>query len=189
MGKVVIEIGTHSILKGEHAAMKNFFRVVFIGLCVIFLGYQFEIADERKMNSKTENELEVRETMNTPIYVDPEIDLSSQKNVSIIIHFKTKPAKIAVIEAQAKGLSLSLEKAEKDVRDSHTRFHKEIQTLLEKENVPYSITRTFKIVYNGVAMELPAYEIQRLPNSVEISTIHVDREIQLEPPILPVEQM
>lgn len=167
--------------------MKNLFRVVFIGLCVICLGYLFQTVDERKMNSKTENELEVIETVNAPIYVDPEIDLTSKKKVSIIIHFKTMPAKIAVIQARAKGLSLSLEKAEKDVEDSHTRFHQEIQTLLEKENVPYSITRTYKTVYNGVAMELPANEIQRLLSSVEISTIHADREIQLEPPVRPVE--
>lgn len=169
--------------------MKNLFRVVFIGLCVICLGYLFQTVDERKMDSKTENELEVIETMNAPIYVDPEIDLTSKKMVSIIIHFKTMPAKTAVIQAQAKGLSLSLEKAEKDVEDSHTRFHQEIQTLLEKENVPYSITRTYKTVYNGVAMELPANEIQRLLSSVEISTIHADREIQLEPPVRPVEEM
>ena len=176
-------------LKGEPAAMKNYYRMVIIGLCVIYLGCQFDIVDGRKMDSKTENELEVKETMNTPIYVDPEIDLTSQKKVSIIIQFKTKPAKIAVIEAQAKGLTLSLEEATKAVEDSHIRFHKDIQTLLEKEKVPYSITRSYKTVYNGVAMELPAYEIKRLLNSAEISTIHADKEIQLDPPILPFEQM
>jgi hypothetical protein len=175
-------------LKGEPAAMKNYFRVVIIGLCVIYLGCQFEIVDGRKMDTKTENELEVIETMNTPIYVDPEIDLTSQKKVSIIIQFKTKPAKIAVIEALAKGLTLSFEEATKDVEDSHIRFHKDIQTLLEQEKVPYSITRSYKTVY-GVAMELPASEIKRLLNSAEISTIHADKEIQLDPPILPYEQM
>jgi hypothetical protein len=107
--------------------------------------------DGRKLDSKTENELEVKETMNTPIYVDPEIDLTSHKTVSIIIHFKISPAKITVIEAQTKGLTLSLEKASKDVEDSHICFHKELQTLLEKDKVPYSITKTYKTetVYNG----------------------------------------
>ncbi|WP_082630273.1 protease inhibitor I9 family protein [Peribacillus muralis] len=168
--------------------MKKFYKGVIIGVSVVIcFGCQSKILDGEKMDSKTGNEKEVIETVKTPIYVDPKIDLTSEKRGSIIIQFRTKPARIAVLEAKAKGQTLALEKAMKDVEESHMRFQKEIQVLLEK--VPYSITGTYKTVYNGVTMELPAYKIKRLLESSEISTIHSNKEIQIDPPILPFEQM
>ncbi|MCK1992328.1 hypothetical protein GW626_18400 [Peribacillus muralis] len=170
--------------------MKKFYKGVIIGFSVVIcFGCQSELLDGGKMDSKTgnENEMEVIETVKTPIYVDPKIDLTSEKRGSIIIQFRTKPARIAVLEAKAKGQALALEKAMKDVEESHMRFQKEIQILLEK--VPYSITGTYKTVYNGVTMELPAYKIKRLLESSEISTIHSNKDIQIDPPILPFEQM
>ncbi|MFJ7932924.1 protease inhibitor I9 family protein [Sporosarcina sp. NPDC096371] len=125
--------------------------------------------------------------MSTPIYVDPLIDLTSQKTVSIIIQFKTKLARLAVLDAQANGQTLSLEQAQKAVDDAHIRFYNEMETLLDA--VPYTITRSFKIAYNGVAMELPANEINRLLKSTEISSIHADKEIRLNPPTMPFGQM
>ena len=53
----------------------------------------------------------VEETMTPSVHVDPAIDLSSKQTTSIIIEFKTKPAKVAVIEAEAKGIPLTIEEA------------------------------------------------------------------------------
>ncbi|MEH7304455.1 protease inhibitor I9 family protein [Neobacillus drentensis] len=132
----------------------------------------------------------VEETMTPSVHVDPAIDLSSEQTTSIIIEFKTKPAKIAVLEAEAKGIPLTMEEAKKHVEESHLTFQKELHELLDKNQIPYTVRHKFTTALNGVSMELPANEIQRLAeSSAVISRISLNRKIKLDPPILPFGQL
>ncbi|MFP7298778.1 protease inhibitor I9 family protein [Neobacillus niacini] len=137
-------------------------------------------------NHNLNEEQVVKEAMNPSVYIDPSIDLSSEQMTSIIIEFKTKPAKIAVLEAEAKGIPLSLEEAEKEVEESHEAFQKELQLLLADNQIPYKVRNTYKTALNGVSMELPANEIKRLAESSSvIAKINPNRKIHLDPPISP----
>jgi hypothetical protein len=123
--------------------------------------------------------------LNTSVYIDPSINLSTSSRISIIIEFKTLPARSAVAAAKAKGENLTLEKAEMHVEQSHQAFQKELQMFLGKNNIPYRIQNTFTNALNGVAMELPANEIRRLMKSTVIARMHRNKQIQLDPPIQP----
>ncbi len=132
----------------------------------------------------------VEETMTPSVHVDPAIDLSSDQTTSIIIEFKTKPAKVAVIEAEAKGIPLTIEEAKQNVEESHLTFQKELHELLDKNQIPYAVRHKYTTALNGVSMELPANEIQRLADSsAVISRISLNRKIKLDPPILPFGQL
>jgi hypothetical protein len=124
--------------------------------------------------------------LNTSVYIDPSINLSTSRAVSIIIEFKTAPAHTAVAAAKSKGDKLTLEAAERHVEQSHQAFQKELQILLGRNGVPYKIQNTYKNALNGVAMEMPANEIRRLVKSTVIARIHPNKQIQLDPPIQPM---
>jgi CHAT domain-containing protein len=125
------------------------------------------------------------EVVTRNIYIDPEIDLNTEKMVEIIIHFKTEPAKVAVAIAETSGIPLSLDKAKQDVEDSHARFQADVQKYLGLKQIPYTITHTYKTALNGVAMKLPGNEIKTLLQSGEIAAIYLNKEIQLNPPPQP----
>ncbi|WP_456272516.1 protease inhibitor I9 family protein [Bacillus sp. AK031] len=124
--------------------------------------------------------------MNTTVYIDPSINLSTARPVSIIIEFKTAPAHTAVAAAKAKGISLTLKEAEQNVEQSHQTFQKELKILLGKNHVPYTIQNTYKNALNGVAMEMPANGIRRLMKSTVIARIFPNKQIQLDPPLQPM---
>lgn len=147
----------------------------------------------QESNYKNPNDIgkEIKETMNPSVYVDPAIDLLSQQTISVIIEFKTKPAKVAVIESEAKGIPLTLEEAKKQVEESHLNFQNELHELLEKNQIPYTVRHKYTTALNGVSMELPANAIKKLAESSSvISKISLNRKIKLDPPpILPFEQL
>lgn len=126
---------------------------------------------------------EMEEDMNTSIFVDPDIDLSSNGTVSVIVHFKTQPARVAMALAKEKGYMLSFEQAAQEVENSHARFLNELELGLLGNHVEYTITRTYKTVINGMAMKLPAKSIINLMKSSEIAAIYANQEVQLDPPI------
>ncbi|MBM7585934.1 hypothetical protein JOC86_002476 [Bacillus pakistanensis] len=125
----------------------------------------------------------MEEDMNTSIFVDPDIDLSSNGTVSVIVHFKTQPARVAMALAKEKGYMLSFEQAAQEVENSHARFLNELELGLLGNHVEYTITRTYKTVINGMAMKLPAKSIINLMKSSEIAAIYANQEVQLDPPI------
>lgn len=129
------------------------------------------------------------ETMNSYGKIDPSIDQSSNQTISVIIEFTTKPAKVAVLEAKAKGIDLTLKEAKQQVEESHRSFQKEIHTFLDENQVSYHIKHRYKIAFNGVSLEMPANEIKRLMGSSVIQKIYPNEDIQLDPPIQPSDQM
>ncbi|MBM7587211.1 hypothetical protein JOC86_003784 [Bacillus pakistanensis] len=129
------------------------------------------------------------ETMDSSVEIDPAIDLSSSQTISIVIHFTTQPAKIAVLEAEKKGIDLTFEEAVRQVENSHRKFQEEIRTTLEENQVPYQITHRYKTAFNGVSMKMPANEIHHLTSSTVIQKIYANEDIQLDPPTQPTEQL
>jgi uncharacterized protein YcfL len=164
---------------------KCYWRVLMLVFMMCVGGCQANIEE----NIYQKKEEVVKETMNSSVKVDPSINLSSKKTVSIIIEFKTKPAKITVLEAEAQGVKITLDAAKEHVEQSHQAFQKELHAFLEGNQVEYRIIHRYKTAFNGVSMELPANEIKRLMGSSVISKIYPNEEIQLDPPIQPSEEM
>ncbi|MBO9128987.1 protease inhibitor I9 family protein [Bacillus sp. 165] len=120
------------------------------------------------------------------VYIDPKIDLANPNITKVIVHFKTQPAKVAVVLAEAEGKTLSLEQAKQNVEDSHARFQEDVERLLGQHNIPYSITSKYTAALNGVAIMLPGNQIMTLAQSHEIQAIYYNEEFHIEPPIQPM---
>ncbi|WHY88454.1 protease inhibitor I9 family protein [Neobacillus novalis] len=144
-----------------------------------------EVQTEPMEEQEEQEEPKGEEVVTQNIYIDPKINMNSPAEVTIIINFKTKPAKTAVALAEASGIPLTLEQAEQDVKDSHERFLKDSEKYLGEKQIPYRIVHTYTAALNGVAMKLPANEIQTLLQSAEIEAIYANREIKLVPPVQP----
>ncbi|MFD4705972.1 protease inhibitor I9 family protein [Gottfriedia sp. NPDC058432] len=167
--------------------MKNFYRGSILLILMLFI---MSGCNGNTLNTiKNSDETKVANvTMNPSFYVDPSIDFSTNQMTSIIIEFKTKPAVVAVKEAEAAGKQLTLEEATKQVEESHAKFQEEIKTLLEDQNVPYTIRHVYKTALNGVSMELPGKDIKRLSQSTVIARIYPNKKVHIMPPVTPFNQ-
>jgi hypothetical protein len=125
------------------------------------------------------------EFVNSNVYIDPSLDLFSDEMVTIIIHFKTEPAKVAMSVAKKSGVALTNEEASAAVAASHARFLEDMKIYLGQHHVPYAVTYSYTEVFNGVAMKLPSKEIKRMLQSAEIKAIYANKEYHLDPPVQP----
>lgn len=119
------------------------------------------------------------------IMIDPKIDLTSDQEITILIHFRTKPARAAVEWAKTQGIPLTLEQAEQDVKESHQRFQADIKKYLDSEQITYAVTHTYTAAFNGVAMRLRATDIKALLQSAEIEAIYANKQMNMIPPVKP----
>ncbi|TDL72818.1 hypothetical protein E2R56_16650 [Rhodococcus qingshengii] len=119
--------------------------------------------------------------------LSPEVDLKSEAPVSVIVEFKDKPAKTAVLEAQSEGKSLSFTEAKQKVDAAHETFQNDLKTIFKKELIekkdPYTVKRAFKHAFNGVAMTLPANKAKALLQSKAVKTVWSDMQVHVEPPV------
>jgi hypothetical protein len=118
------------------------------------------------------------------IYIDPMINMNTNKWITIIIHFNTNPAHAAVAIAESGGYSLSLINAEQEVEASHLRFQKDVERSLGKKDIPYKINHTYKTVFNGVSLSLQGNKIPELLQSAEIAAIYANKEYKIQPPFV-----
>ncbi|WP_057915248.1 S8 family serine peptidase [Peribacillus muralis] len=113
-------------------------------------------------------------------------DLDSSENLSVIVEFKDKPAKIAAIEEAAKGNSLSVSKAKQKADAAHDTFKSDLQSIykedLKKNKSLYKIKRTYKNTMNGVAINLPANKVKSLLQSKAVKAVWPNNVIKVEPP-------
>jgi len=121
------------------------------------------------------------------LQLSPEIDQKSDKLISVIVEFKEKPQKTAVLEAEADGETLSARDAQTKVEASHETFQKDLKTIfsseLKSKKNPYSIKRSYKQAFNGVSMTLPANKVKILLKSSAVQTVWSDMQVQVEPPV------
>jgi len=115
--------------------------------------------------------------MQTEIYIDPKIDLYSDKTIEVLIEFKIKPAKVAVATSVS---GITIEQATKQVEESHHIF-KEDLTYLNELHIKYAINHTYKDSFNGVSMSLKGNTIQYLLQSTVIKAIYSNKEMKIPP--------
>ncbi|MED3893290.1 S8 family serine peptidase [Peribacillus frigoritolerans] len=113
-------------------------------------------------------------------------ELKKDKEISVIVQFKSKPGKVAVLDANVKGKKLSKKQADDQVEKEHAQFNKDIQSILPSTNLRskktgHKITSTFKTVYNGVAMKLPANQVEQLLQSKVVKAVYKNVELKVDP--------
>ncbi|PAE38701.1 S8 family serine peptidase [Bacillus sp. 7884-1] len=117
-----------------------------------------------------------------------EEELKSDNEISVIVEFKTKPEKVAVLDAALKGKKLTAEHAKNKINHEHATFEEDVKrilpsTLEKSEKKAYQITRSFKTAYNGVSMKLPANEVETLLQSDAVKAVYKSVTFTIDPPI------
>ncbi|PGY13038.1 S8 family serine peptidase [Bacillus sp. AFS031507] len=187
--------------------MKNKFvksaAILTLSTWVLFSGLPHNISSNSVASAQSETSIEQVLSKLTPeqrqalhqlqvnygsgLQLSPGTNLDSSENLSVIVEFKNKPAKTAVLEQAAKGNSLSLADAKKQADADHDRFGKDLQSIykndLEKNKDFYKIKRSFKNTLNGVAIELPANQVKDLLKSDVVQAVYSNKEVHLDPPV------
>ncbi|MFF2878076.1 S8 family serine peptidase [Gottfriedia sp. NPDC057991] len=123
-------------------------------------------------------------TDQTGLFLDSSVNLNSAENVSVIVSFKQKPQKIAVLEAALKGEVLSEEKAQSNANAEHSTFKEDLGALFKtKSDGDYKIKREYKHAFNGVALEVPANKLSKLMKSSAVQAIYSDVTVKSELPV------
>lgn len=118
------------------------------------------------------------------LFLNSNVNLESPGNVSVIVQFKNKPHKAAVLEAAVKGKILSDAQANERVNADHTMFKSDLEsTFKAKSDGTFKIKREYKNAFNGVALEGPANKIKDLMKSGAVQAIYSDSTVKVEQPI------
>jgi subtilisin family serine protease len=117
-----------------------------------------------------------------------EEELKGDNEITVIVEFKTKPEKVAVLDAALKGKNLTAEQAKNKINHEHASFEEDVKrifpsTLYKSGKKPYEITRSFKTAYNGVSMKLPANEVETLLQSDAVKAVYKSVTFTIDPPI------
>jgi uncharacterized protein (DUF1330 family) len=91
----------------------------------------------------------------------PGTKLDSSNEISVIIEFKQHTANTAMMLEKLKGKTLTREEANKKLEASHEQFNKDLSRL----KVKHKVRDTFKEAFNGVALTLPANQVETLLRS------------------------
>ncbi|TDL71018.1 hypothetical protein E2R56_18470 [Rhodococcus qingshengii] len=129
-----------------------------------------------------------------------EKELKENKEISVIVQFKSKPGQVAVLDAALDGKSLTRDVAQGKVDQEHDSFKNDLKKIfsatsaqrslpsakkgLNMVETPYQIKRSFKTSYNGVSMTLPANQVELLLQSDVVQSIYKDTTFTIEPPSL-----
>jgi subtilisin family serine protease len=179
------------------AVKSSMAAAMFVGL--LFPSYQSETvtaadtrsSSEQVLNSLTKEQRDalkkLQVTENIGLQGFNKKDLESDKELSVIVEFKSKPAKVAVLEAAVKGKSLTTGKAKSKVEQEHSLFAEDLKRILPsakgKSGNAYQVTRHFKTVYNGVSMKLAANEVESLLQSDAVKAVYKSVTFSVEPPV------
>ncbi|MFB7138543.1 S8 family serine peptidase [Gottfriedia sp. NPDC056225] len=129
------------------------------------------------------NELKTNESIG--LQISSNVDLNSNEQTNVIVEFANEPAKIAQIEASIEGKQLSETEASKLVDENHEDFQADVSKVLvgeKRSKVNFKINRSYKYVFNGVAMSLPANQIKNLLKSKAVKTIWNNEKFSIDPP-------
>lgn len=116
------------------------------------------------------------------LFLDEHVDLNSADTVSVIVEFKHKPKKAAVLDAAVKGKALSDSEAEALAEADHSAFQKELDTLLGEAQGAYRVTREYHTVLNGVALEVPANQLKALSKLDCVQAVFSNGMMTVAPP-------
>ena len=100
------------------------------------------------------------------LFLNSEVNTESSKPVSVIVEFKSKPHKVAMLESAVQGKSLTADQAQNNVENDHATFKKDLEsTFKTKDDGTYKVKREYKNAFNGVALEVPANKLKSLVKS------------------------
>ncbi|QKE73726.1 S8 family serine peptidase [Arthrobacter citreus] len=120
------------------------------------------------------------------LHLADNVDLDSSKTVSVIVEFKNKPKKIAMLEAAVNGQTLSSSEAQSDVDNDHETFKTDLENAFtSKSDGTYKVTREFKTAFNGLTLKVPANKLQTLVQSGAVKAIYSNQTVQLDEPKSP----
>lgn len=119
----------------------------------------------------------------TGLLLNTDVNLNSENPVSVIVSFKNKPQKVAVLEAALQGKNLSNEKAKSNAEADRAKFKNDLDTLLK--DVPYKVKREYKHAFNGVALEIPANRLNDVMKTDAVQAIYSDVTVKAEAPVEP----
>ncbi|PEL13397.1 S8 family serine peptidase [Bacillus sp. AFS017336] len=128
----------------------------------------------------------------TGLQISSDIDQNSTKQTSVIVQFANQPAKVAQIEASVQGQTLTETEATQLVDEDHITFNKDVGEILvddKNKEVDYKINRSYKTVFNGVAISLPANQIKNLLKSKAVKTVWSNESISIDPPAEDADQL
>ena len=119
--------------------------------------------------------------------ISPQINTMSEGMVDVIVEFNQAPAKVEVLKQAAKGVRTSQQEAAQKVERAHTSFKEAFNALKNKKGANPSlkdakITKEYRLAINGVAMTIPANEIEQLLDSDVVKRVWKDETVQLELP-------
>lgn len=118
------------------------------------------------------------------LFLNSTVNLESEQTVSVIVSFKNKPQKVAVLEAAVQGENLSADKAKSKAEADHTTFKNDLKTIFkDKSDASYKVKREYKHAFNGVALDVPANKINELLKSDAVQAIYSDTAVMVEPPV------
>ncbi|PGL67417.1 hypothetical protein CN925_19585 [Bacillus sp. AFS055030] len=123
--------------------------------------------------------------LKTGLQLSRDIDLSSDRDVNVIVELNELPAKTAQIAKAIKGEEISLTQANENVEKSQVQFKKDLQSKLKKtksDKDAYRVKHTYKNTLNGVALTLPANQVKSLLNSKVVKAVYSDYTVHVEPP-------
>lgn len=112
--------------------------------------------------------------------ISPEVNLNVDTPLNVIVQFKQEPSVVDFKSKQANGLKASVEESIEIVENSHKKFKEQLNGHSKlKQNG--SISREYKHAFNGVAMTLPANQVQELLNLDTVNAVWEDTEVSIEP--------
>ncbi|MDQ0270070.1 S8 family serine peptidase [Cytobacillus purgationiresistens] len=120
--------------------------------------------------------------------IAPDVKQDSSEVISVIVEFKTLPAKVAVKQQTANGKRMLAATAETQVEQSHQDFKKFVSSFKKQKNIKdfdpatIEINREYKNAINGVSMKLPGIAVKELLASDEVKRVWSNKEIQLDLP-------
>ncbi|WP_129688900.1 S8 family serine peptidase [Gottfriedia acidiceleris] len=118
------------------------------------------------------------------LFLDPKVKLGSTANVSVIVQFKNKPEKTAVLEAAVNGRNLTSTQAKSKANGDHELFKQDLaEVFKQKQDGTFKLKREYKYAFNGVALTLPANKIQEIMKSKAVQAIYSNNKIMADPPV------
>lgn len=121
---------------------------------------------------------DLTKTSKQELKISPETDLNSTKEISVIVEFKQLTSNTAMLVERLKGKSLTLEEANKKLEVSHQQFKKDLAEL----NVKYKVKDSFKEVFNGMVLTIPANQVENLLQSGVVKSVYENKKVQLIEP-------
>lgn len=132
------------------------------------------------------NLVKAEQEKDATLFLPDDFDLSSNEEVSIIVELEELPQQVALAVAEKEGTSLSEEEAQQSVDQSQESFMNELDEQFNptsRSASSISIDRTYTTIFNGMAITLPANEIEELAQYKEVKAIYNDEIVELIKPV------